>query len=59
MVRTPLARRNDRDHKMDSGAAANGDLDAPQSPAILAPARNITMKYEKTTLLGTGPYVVI
>ena len=52
----PLTGRNDRNRKMDSGAAKDGDLDTSQPPAILASAQNTGMKSENTILLGTDPF---
>ena len=43
-------------HVMNRGdrrAFADGDLDAPQPAAILAAARNLTMKWKNTIILGT------
>jgi hypothetical protein len=44
---------------MDSGAAKDGDLDAPQPPAILASAQNTGMKCENTIILGTDPFMIM
>ena len=52
-ISAPLASGNDRDREMDRRAAANGDLDVPQPPVILAAARNIAMKWKNTIIPGT------
>jgi hypothetical protein len=41
---------------MDRREAADGDLDAPQSPDILAATQKFRMKCQNTIILGTDPF---
>jgi hypothetical protein len=44
---------------MDSRTVMDGNLDAPEPSAMLAPPKNIVMKCGNTTKLGTDPFLMI